>query len=81
MLGIVKPVGKKCDPTQLERCRIVVGVVGGDFGVVFAGLGKLPDSEEPVGGIDWRWLLLRRRRLSRDSARREHHQECEANSG
>ena len=60
ILGIVKAVGKQRDPTQLENCRIVVGGVGGDTGILFASLGKLPDLEEPIGGIDWRWLLLRR---------------------
>jgi hypothetical protein len=33
LLGIVKPVGKQCDPTQLENRRIVVGVISGDSGV------------------------------------------------
>ncbi len=79
-LGIIKPVGKQRDPTQLERCRIVVGVVGDDFGVLFAGLSKLPGLEELVGRIDRRWLLLRCR-LSHECARHEHHQECETNSG
>jgi hypothetical protein len=71
-------VGKQRDPTQLENCRIVVGGVSGDAGILLASLGKLPDLEEPIGGIDCRWLLLRR--LSQARARRDHHQKCEENS-
>ena len=40
---------------------------------------ELPGLEEPVGGIDWRWLPLHT--LSQASARREHDQEGEANPG
>ena len=78
-LRIVEPVGKEGNPTEAEHRRIVVGMVGGDPGVFFARLGKLPAFKEPRGGIAGRRLLLRR--LCRESARREHLEQGEANFG
>ena len=77
--GVLEAVGQQRDPTQLENGRIVVGGVSGDAGILLASLGKLPDLEEPIGGLDCRWLLDRG--LSQARARRDHHQKCEADAG
>ena len=57
-LRVVKPVGKQRNAAQLEDRRIVLGILSGHSRVEFAGFGKLPSLEEPIGRIDFRLLRL-----------------------
>src|SRR5438034_10885488 len=44
----------KClDATPFYSPRIVLGILGGDLRVKFAGFGKLPNLEVPIGRIDF----------------------------
>jgi hypothetical protein len=56
-LRIVKPVGQQRDAAQAEDCRKVLGI-SGHAHVEFAGFGKLPNLEEPIGRTDFRLLRL-----------------------
>ena len=52
-LRIIEAVGKQRDATQLEGCRIVLGILSRHSRVQSASFGKLPNLEEPIGSIDF----------------------------
>ena len=47
-LRVVEPVGKQCDATQLEGCRIILRILSNDLRVKFASFGKFTCLKEPI---------------------------------